>query len=151
MSKFVGSIFITNDSKILILKRSPNTDHGSTWSLPGGGPKDKESPLETAKRECKEETGYFPSTAKQIDKIVLEAGQVTIFIFKINQPYNIKLNREHTDYKWVKVPELKKYNLHPAFKKHLDKYIKSLNKKGLTTESFEEFVRRTCPILDMYN
>jgi len=43
--------------ELLLIKRPGNAHCGGLWSLPGGKVEDRETPLEAAVRELKEETG----------------------------------------------------------------------------------------------
>ncbi len=122
MHKSSGVLFLTKDNKTLILLRSSG-DHKGTWGLPGGGTKHNETAVSGAKRETKEETGYFPYDAQLIKKVV--DSDWTTFVYKIREPYKVKLNDEHSNFKWVDVSDLKKYKLHPDLRKDLSKYFNS--------------------------
>ncbi|MEV7054109.1 NUDIX domain-containing protein [Streptomyces microflavus] len=45
----------------LLQQRAMWTDHGGTWSVPGGAMRPGESPFEAARREAREELGALPA------------------------------------------------------------------------------------------
>lgn len=56
-----GILFVAPDKTALFIKRSSKaTDCPDCWGFPGGMAEDDETPIETAKRECKEEIGFLP-------------------------------------------------------------------------------------------
>lgn len=123
-----GAGFVFTDGKsILLLRRSFNSSAPNTWSLPGGGAKDRELPIETAEREAKEEIGATVK-GKDFYKSVEENGH-WIFFFRKVKPFKCKLNKEHTDWKWVELDELKSYKLHPKLKRKIKSYISRIKKE----------------------
>jgi len=128
-----AGILFTNGEKVLILKRAPGSSHPHTWGLPGGHIEDGETPLQAAKRECKEEIGKMPY-GRHLKTI--PEGQWTTFIYKVHQPFTVKLNDEHTKYKWVKFDELKNMRLHPDFKRKIGKY-----ENMLTESNFINYIK----------
>ncbi|MEK4758103.1 NUDIX pyrophosphatase [Macrococcoides caseolyticum] len=87
------------------------------WQFVAGGGEEFEQPLETAKREIKEEIGFYPNYIQKLDTI----GSVSVeffkdfkdlwkehiyvipiytFFFEISNR-EIQLSNEHIDYKWV--------------------------------------------------
>ena len=53
----VSGVMVVNNGKCLVCKRSKDTNYPNTWSLPMGHSEKGEAPIETAKREFKEEMG----------------------------------------------------------------------------------------------
>ena len=60
-----------------------------------------------------------------------------MFIYKVDKPFNAKLNDEHTDSKWVGLDEVEGYDLHPNFKKEWPKYLQAIKKNNY---SFKEWI-----------
>ena len=118
-----GILFTTGDN-ILLLKRSSDCGNPFTWGLPGGHAQDGETPLETATREAKEEIGKVAGSKFGEQK----EGNWTCFFYKVAEPFECKLNNEHTDFEWIPFHKLKKYKLHPKFKKVAAKYIEFIEK-----------------------
>jgi ADP-ribose pyrophosphatase YjhB (NUDIX family) len=52
-----GICFITDDGRVLLLKRA-GSPHTGTWAYPGGGIEAGETPEQAARREVREECGY---------------------------------------------------------------------------------------------
>lgn len=109
-----GFLFITPDNKILMLQK-PN----KKWSLVGGHSEKGETPLQTAKRETKEEIGFLPQ-GNLIDFIRYTKKQTNSncfsFIMQVPQEFKPKLSSEHIDYQWVPYKKMKKYTLSKAVK-----------------------------------
>lgn len=101
-----------NDIEYLILKRKL---HWKGWEFAKGKIELKESKVETAKRELKEETGHTALKIKKIDfsgKYKYHkkfpdrpgiAGQIfTLFAAEVKRKGRINLDRkEHNSHKWV--------------------------------------------------
>lgn len=107
-----GFLFVTPDHKVLMLQK-PN----KKWSFVGGHRENKESPLETAQRECKEEIGFLPSgkTSKIIHyKRKENNADCYSFVQKVNSKFEPKLSFEHIDYKWILLKKIHKYVISKA-------------------------------------
>ena len=136
-----AGIFFTDGEKVLLLKRTDEGDHGSTWCLPGGKGKDGETEIGTAIRETKEETGLGSIPGHRIDSVVSHNGhqKFTGFLYRVSAPFDVKVSHEHTDWDWVPLAELSKgENLHPKFKEEIPRYLQSIRRK---MQSFEEWSR----------
>lgn len=111
--------------KILVLKVNPDelksNKHGAYWDIPGGRIKEGDSVEKTLKKEIEEELGiddsnlgvyeFFHGNVSNLE-IPLENETVGLvllsYICKFRQePKEIKLSFEHTEYKWVSVGEAK--------------------------------------------
>ena len=122
--------FITNDDKILILKRSDKVKSMKClWAgVSGIIEKNDAAPLDRAKTEIFEETGINESEIellKSIEQIKIESAQyrnhewnIFPFLFKAKNP-KIKLNWENSDYSWIKPNEIKNYEPVPELEKIL--------------------------------
>ena len=127
-TKIVTS-FIRNEGKLLILKRSEKVKTmKGLWAGVSGIIEKNETPLERAKIEIFEEVGM---TEEEIE-LLKEAKQFRVsspqyknheweifpFLFETKNP-NIKLNWENSDYKWIDVSELEKFETVPSLEKVL--------------------------------
>jgi 8-oxo-dGTP pyrophosphatase MutT (NUDIX family) len=118
-----GFLFITPDKKILMLQK-PN----KKWSLVGGHREKKEIPLETAKRETKEEIGFVPN-GLIIDFVRYKKKETNTwcysFIMRVSEKFKPKLSNEHIGYEWISFKKLDKYVISKSVKDLLPhlKYI----------------------------
>ena len=128
-----AGIVFTDGHKILLLRRTGKAaDQGGKWGIPGGKTEKGETPMDTAKRECQEEIGIVKgSRFASFDE---KDGQhtFTVYMFKVDYPFNVKLSEEHDQYEWVMLDKLKTLDLHAEFKKHLPYYLKAIRRKFST-------------------
>ena len=122
--------FITNDDKILILKRSDKVKSMKClWAgVSGIIEKNDTTPLDRAKIEIFEETGIDEreiELLKSIEQIKIGSAQyrnhewcIFPFLFKAKNP-KIKLNWENSDFHWIKPNEIKNYETVPELEKIL--------------------------------
>ena len=121
--------FIKNSNKILILKRSNKVrSMKGLWSGVSGIIENNENPKDRAKIEIFEEIGMTKdeiSFIKSIEKIKISSPQyenheweVFPFLFETKE-IKIKLNWENSEFKWIKVDELKNYKTVPNLNKIL--------------------------------
>jgi len=66
IDKFSAAIILVDKDKALMQLRDekPEITYPGYWCIPGGGFEEKESPVEAAKRELREETGYVSENPK---------------------------------------------------------------------------------------
>ena len=99
---------ITFKGKFLLLKRNNSPVKGEWW-LPGGRVRKGETLEEAVKREVLEETGLKCRSIHQvgvINQIFPEVHTISIYYLVEAENSNVKLNDEHSDYRWVsKLPE----------------------------------------------
>ena len=116
---------VRHKNKILILKKSPDDyNFPSHWSFCSGYIKEFESAEDTVLREIKEETGLKAKMLKK-GKLFLqeypEKGKswyVMPFLCEV-QSYNIKLDHENTDFRWINHKNISKYKTVPGLRKDL--------------------------------
>ena len=104
-----------------MLKRNART--GGYWQFVAGGGEDGEMPLEAAKREGEEEAGILPAreyipldsmtTIPVVNVCGFRWGKRTLVIPEYSFGANltgqdIRLSREHTEYRWVKYDTARK-------------------------------------------
>ncbi len=107
----VSKCIIFDGREVLLLKR--DTDSVTkrspwTWDLPGGHIDDGESAEEAATREVKEETELNVSSMSPVGQDS-NIGKVTYFYTAEDWDGEIKLSKEHEEYKWVSSTELDSY------------------------------------------
>jgi len=129
----VVTSFLKKDNKFLTLKRSKKVStYKEKWAAISGAIED-ESPIEAAYREIFEELGL-----KKEDIVLLGGGDILKikddnlkiifyvhpFLFELKTKKDLKLNFEHTQYKWVDKEELKKIETVPELKEALESCMK---------------------------
>ena len=107
MKKEVSLLMVVKDNKILLFKRS-ETDESNPgkWAMIGGGVDPGETPEQALTREVKEEAGVFLQNFTNLKRY--EYGNVILNVFYTNtfDEANIKLNKEHSEYKYFTLEEL---------------------------------------------
>lgn len=124
----VVTCLLENNGEILILKRSEEVGtYQELWGGVAGFVEGNEEPQETAIKEIKEEVGIEKKDlllVKKEDVIKftdlygdkLYEWIVYPFLFHIKDRGKIQIDWEHTEFRWVKPSELKKYDTVPRFK-----------------------------------
>ena len=107
-----------NDNKLnwefLLLKRSMGTIYPGTWQGVTGKIELSETPYKTALRELMEETGLIANRLFTVDKVntFYDYKRDTMNLIPvfgvIVSTTDVKLSKEHTEFKWCSVDEAKK-------------------------------------------
>ncbi len=127
-TKIVTS-FIKDDKKLLILKRSNKVKSmKGLWAGISGIIEKNEVPLKRARIEIFEEVGITEdeiTLVKSAEEMRINSPQyknhewqIFPFLFEANNPI-IKLNWENSEFKWINVEELEKYDTVPSLQKVL--------------------------------
>jgi len=127
-TKIVTS-FIKDDKKLLILKRSNKVKSmKGLWAGISGIIEKNEVPLKRARIEIFEEVGITEdeiTLVKSAEEMRINSPQyknhewqIFPFLFEANNPI-IKLNWENSEFKWINVEELEKYETVPSLQKVL--------------------------------
>jgi len=128
----IVTVFLTQDDKYLILKRSEKVKTmKNLWAGISGIIEGNEEPLYRAKREIFEETGIPENKItllKSAPAIRIDSPQyvnhewlIFSFLFSVQNP-TITLNWENKEYRWISPSEIKRYETVP----NLDKVLVSL-------------------------
>lgn len=128
-----AAIFYTDGHSVLLLRKSGIETNSGTWGFPGGHPKPGEQPWQTAVRETREETGH----AGGVKFASTERDKYFVFFLRSKQ-FSCKLSKEHSDWKWVRFEDLKKYKLHPKLETSISEYVKLAKTKS--NQSFREWL-----------
>ena len=107
-----AAILVANPrGEVLLLKRAPESYFApDKWGFPGGKIEEGETPLQAALRETKEETQL----------VVNDPVPLGVFNSAVEAFYgasfegDVKIDFEHTDWKWVPPVELENYELAPS-------------------------------------
>lgn len=106
----ITGIIHNHKREILLIKRSKNnrTFHGF-WQLPEGVIEFGEQPIETLKREIKEEinckliSSKFLATCSTIVSFDDNSYHLLRIAFKIKCKGEIRLSEEHDDFEWISI------------------------------------------------
>jgi len=104
MKRGVNAIITDDQNKVLVMKRSLNEEFfPGFWDLPGGGVENEESLKEAVKREAEEESGFEVEPEGNYFYLYRHPkGRVDIYAFRMKIiGGEIRLNEEHTEFKWV--------------------------------------------------
>ena len=112
------------DGKFLVLLRSAEKypDAGAQWEAVGGRINPGFSLMENLKREVREETGLEITGEPKLiaaQDIVRPHKHIARLTYTGFADGEVKLSDEHTDFKWLSFPEIKK--LYP-----IDKYLEEV-------------------------
>ena len=119
-------IIVNKDNEILLLKRSPRSDWGaSKWAFVGGSIQRGESPKDACKRETKEETGIEIDDSINVFNVEKDGVVDYVFACRYSGDDSIKINKEHTEYDWFPLEDVKKLNKVP----NLEEYLRLAFKK----------------------
>lgn len=105
-------VLIEKRGKYLVLKRSlTDLDGPGDWDLPGGGVKPGEQPFRAVAREAKEEAGVRVRVIKVLTTYALPfyrwwSVETTVLARYVSG--TVRLSREHSEYRWVSRPALRK-------------------------------------------
>lgn len=107
-----AAILVVNpQGEVLLLKRAPESYFApDMWGFPGGKIEEGETSLQAALRETKEETQL----------VVNDPVPLGVFNSAVEAFYgdsfegDVKIDFEHTDWKWVPPVELENYELAPS-------------------------------------
>lgn len=115
------AVVINSDKKLLLLKRGEGTTwQPNKWALVGGKIEKDETPEDAVVRECKEETQLdifnltYCYTIKE-DKVN------TNFFIGFTDNNDVKLNGEHSEFKWVSPNEITELDTVPNLLKEIKK------------------------------
>ena len=114
---------IEKDGKFLIMKRAPdNPVYPNCWDLPGGRLEQGEDPTEGLKREVREETNLEIEVFKPEFIFAEKLDHYNLFIiYKCNMlSKDLKLSKEHTEFKWATKEEILKLETENFLRAYLE-------------------------------
>ena len=135
MPNVVTVLLIDDEEKILILKRSDKVrTYKGMWGGVAGYVEEQEEPLETALKEIKEEVcleNQDVELLKKLDPISFTDfykgkrydWKIFSFLFKIKEKNKIKIDWEHSEYKWIAPSQIKEFETVPYFREIVSKLL----------------------------
>jgi 8-oxo-dGTP pyrophosphatase MutT (NUDIX family) len=133
MLEVVTVLLINDEKKILILKRSKKVKtYKGLWGGVAGYIEKDEKPYETALKEIKEEVDLENKDVellKQLDPISFTDyyegkrydWKIFPFLFKIKEKRKIKIDWEHSQYRWISPSQIKEFDTVPHLKEIVSK------------------------------
>lgn len=100
---------LSHEGKFLLLRPANVEGSVNGWDIPGGTVQEGESLEKTLQREVMEETGVDLRNFTFLKSMIMIKNDTRYEIFwgKLNT-HNIKLSKEHIEYRWVDEKELAK-------------------------------------------
>jgi len=130
----VITIFVKHKNKILILKRSNKVRvYQNKWNTVAGYLDELKPIREKVLEEIKEELGIHKKNVSTIhfgkpyeftDNEVNKSWIVHPVLLELKNKPEIKLDWEHTEYRWIEPKELKKFDIVPKLEESLEKVLK---------------------------
>jgi len=118
------AVYNPDKQKFLLMKRSEDRDlMPGKWEFPGGGVREDESPREAALRELEEETGFKAKIIRtgEPEQIQAAGEEVKIHPFLVSTTEKeINLSREHTEYRWLDIKDIREKNTVDGILKELE-------------------------------
>ena len=114
--KRVSAGIVKKSNLYLIAKRKEDDSLGGMWEFPGGKIEEGETSEECLHRELMEELGLTVTIEKFIGESVYTYPKGVIVLVAFLCHCNEEPSRldAHSEYRWVGLQELEKYNLAPA-------------------------------------
>lgn len=111
-------IVLIHNNKVLLTKRSSKAKVApNVWNVPAGKVKYLETPIEALYRESKEEINLNVRFIKELGVRAFKSDNEEEVIYRLVYTYlvdvedkellNLKLNDEHTEYRWVSGDDIK--------------------------------------------
>ncbi|MSP09966.1 MAG: NUDIX domain-containing protein [Flavobacteriaceae bacterium] len=128
-----GGIIFTDGEKILLLQRADEGDYAGYWCIPGGKSKKGELPIDTARRESREECGK--NEGQRFGHFDTKDGlhHFHTYLYSVPKPFDVMLSNEHTAFRWVPIDDVEEMQLHPKFKENWLAYSRAIRKNYPTT------------------
>jgi 8-oxo-dGTP pyrophosphatase MutT (NUDIX family) len=133
MPSVATSILVNSKGELLILKRSDKVKtYKGLWGCVAGYVEKNEKPYETAIKEISEEVGLKKEEVtlkKTLDPIIFTDfyeqirydWKIFVFLFEIRKKSKIKIDWEHSEYRWIKPSEIEKFDTVPHLKEAVKK------------------------------
>jgi len=119
----VGAFILDKEKRLLIVKKSPQEKvDGGLWTIPGGKVDPKEPIIDALLRETLEEVNLKIKPVRWIGEDVFESSgyfyHAQHFLCRAYQ-CNVTLEKNLTEYHWLKKPEINKFEFPVNIKKRI--------------------------------
>ncbi|UCD14407.1 MAG: NUDIX pyrophosphatase [Thermoplasmatales archaeon] len=132
----VVTCILEHNGKLLILKRSDKVrTYKGLWGGVAGYVEEDETPYKAAVKEIKEEVGIEKNDIRLIKKCKpvrltdFYEGEkydwiIYSFLFTIEKKDKVKIDWEHTEFRWISPSEIEKYDTVPHLREIVSKIFK---------------------------
>ncbi len=116
-----GVVFVvheSDDTRIMLQKRSAMAHEGGTWSCAGGALDQGEMPYDGALREATEEVGAIPGTPVLLGEYVFHPSDdwaYTTIVVEVTERFGRSINFETDEVGWFTLDEVDDLALHAGF------------------------------------
>lgn len=112
----VTAAILMKDDRILIAKRGFRSKLANKWEFAGGKVENDETPQECLKRELKEEFNIEVSVGRYLGVSIYhyEHASIELLAYRTYWEGGSITLRDHDEFRWVSVDELKEYDFAPA-------------------------------------
>ncbi|HKL67289.1 MAG TPA: (deoxy)nucleoside triphosphate pyrophosphohydrolase [Bacteroidales bacterium] len=125
MLKVACAIIRNDDDLVLVVQRDKDTDHPLEWEFPGGKIRRGESEGDAVIREIDEELSMDIVIVESLEPVEYNYGfkKIKLFPLVCDTLTDKPLLHEHSDFRWVKAPELEAVDLCGADKHVASDYV----------------------------
>ena len=114
---------VRDGSRYLICQRPPHKRHGGLWEFPGGKLEPRESLLDAARREMREELGVAVTGVGEILLAVADAGSPFVIEFVPVEIAGDPVCLEHSALEWRTLDELMARELAPSDRRFVESLL----------------------------
>lgn len=123
MVEIMSGACVINDKKVLVLQQKEDGPQPLKWGPPGGHGEHGENPIETAKREVKEETNLDIEIKGLVGASLAETPSgktylVILYSGEAQNPDQIRLSAESDAFRWVNLDEINRLELREPLLKY---------------------------------
>lgn len=121
-ARAAGVMLLSDQGRVLFLRRSKSGDHPGQWCFPGGGIEGRETPISAAVRELAEECDVKARKRHLTfwTRRIADGVDFTTFVVRGVMEFDPVLNGEHTTFIW-RDPKEPPHPLHPGCRIALDR------------------------------
>ncbi len=122
---------LLKDYRVFIGKRKPTGRLPGKWEFPGGKVEDGETPKESLKRELEEELEIDAVVGDCLGENIhrYDFGTVKLLFYRVYWDGGDVSSKDHEEYGWVALDELRRYDFVPADWPFVRRLIKGEHKK----------------------
>lgn len=121
----VVAAVVARDDYFLLCRRPSHKRHGGMWEFPGGKIEEGESDFDAARRELVEELGVTVVSVSSPRFSVADPGSHFVIEFMTVEIDGLPRCIEHSEIRWVSLPELPHLELAPSDRRFVEHLLTS--------------------------